>query len=304
LPALTQTLVPRFSAPISPQPFFSGFTWQYLTAGLGTTTLVLALFGLILGLALRRSFAFTLLLWIALLFVLPNLSALGLPGGYLVNQTAVEISLFLPISVLGGFFISQAVGMVDYIPRKVIRRVCLGGLLLLSVPFLLLGAQKTLTILNPVTVLSRQPDLPALAWMQANLPEGETVLINPFLWGYGIYAGSDGGYWITPLTGHPTLPPPVLYGVSSKEITDKISQLCAQVIEQGQHPAALADLLQQNGIRYVYLGARGGVISPSALLESSDFHLRYQAEGSWVYEVGGANAQNSLTDSSLTRIIP
>ena len=28
-----------------------------------------------------------------------------------------------------------------------------------------------------------------------------TVLINPFTWGYGLYAGNDGGFWISPLAG-------------------------------------------------------------------------------------------------------
>ena len=95
-------------------------------------TLVLAIFGLILGISLRKQFAFTLLLWVILLFVLPNLSALGLPGRSFVNQTAVEISLYLPISVLGGYFLSQAVGIVDHLPPKGWRQVSRGILLTLG----------------------------------------------------------------------------------------------------------------------------------------------------------------------------
>jgi hypothetical protein len=303
-PTLTQTLLPKLSAPVSPQPAFTGFTWQYLTSGMGIYTLVLALFGLILGLSFRKQFAFTLLLWINLLFVLPNLSAIGLPGGSFVNQTAVEISLYLPIAVLGGYFVSQAVGVVDRLPSKGWRQVSQGVLILSALILIFLGAKKTLTILNPVTVLSRQPDIPALAWIETNLPEGETIAINPFLWGYGIYAGSDGGYWISPLTGHPTFPPPVLYGVSSKDLIDQINQVCAQIIAQGKDTSGLADILRQNNFRYVYLGARGGAISPSSLLESPDFLLRYQADGSWVFEVAKPLAVNSLTDSPQTRIIP
>jgi hypothetical protein len=303
-PTLTQTLLPKFSAPVSPQPAFTGFTWQYLTSGMGIYTLVLALFGLILGLSFRKQFAFTLLLWIILLFLLPNLSVFGLPGGSFVNQTAVEISLYLPIAVLGGYCLSQAAGIMVHLPRKGWQPVSRGVLTLLALILIFLGAKKTLTILNPVTVLSRQSDLPALAWIETNLPAGQTIAINPFLWGYGIYAGSDGGYWISPLTGHPTFPPPVLYGVSTKELTDHINQVCAQIIAQGKNPSGLADILRQNNLRYVYLGARGGAISPSSLLESPDFLLLYRANGSWVFEVVKPLAVNSLTDSPLTRIIP
>ena len=137
-----------------------------------------------------------------------------------------------------------------------------GILLLSAVVLILLGANRTLTILNPVTVLSRQPDLPALVWIENNLPQGETIAINPFLWGYGIYAGSDGGYWISPLTGHPTFPPPVLYGAGSNEGIKHINQVSAQIIAQGNNASALAVILRQNKIRYVYLGARGGLFLP------------------------------------------
>jgi hypothetical protein len=284
-PTLTQTLLPKLSTPISSQPLFNGFTWQYLTSGLGIYTLILGIFGLILGLSFRKQFAFILLLWIALLFLLPNLSALGLPGGSFVNQTAVEISLYLPISVLGGYFLSQAVKLTDYFPSKIWRSVSQGILLLSATLLVIFAARQTLTILNPVTVLSRQPDLPALAWIETEIPQGETIAINPFLWGYGVYAGSDGGYWISPLTGHPTFPPPVLYGVSSTEVKDHINQVCAQIIAQGKNASALADILRQNNIQFVYLGARGGAISPTALQASSDFQTLYQVNGSWIFKV-------------------
>jgi hypothetical protein len=284
-PTLTQTLLPKLSAPVSPQPLFNGFTWLYLASGLGIYTLVLAIFGLILGLSFRKQFAFTLLLWVILLFALPNLSALGLPGGSFVNQTAVEISLYLPISVLGSYFLSRAVGITDHFPKKGWRQVSRAGLLLLAVILIFLGAKRTLTILNPVTVLSRQPDLPALSWIENNLPHSETIAINPFLWGYGFYAGSDGGYWISPLTGNPTFPPPVLYGVSSIKEIDHINQVSAQIIAQGDNASALAIILRQNHIRYVYLGARGGAISVSSLKESTDFIPLFQSNGSSLFEL-------------------
>jgi hypothetical protein len=285
LPTLIQTLLPKISVPQVRPPLFSGFTWQYLTAGFGTQTLLLALFGMVLGISLRKRSFFILLLWIALLFLLPNLSALGIPGGSFVNHTAVEISLYLPISALGGYFLSRMIwGMGWLLPFKWQQHAS-RLLILLAVFISFLGAQKILTILNPTTILSRQSDLLAFDWIKENLPEKETIAINPFLWGYGIYAGSDGGYWITPLTGHPTIPPPVLYGVSSSEEVSRINQACAQIIANGKDASKLWETLQENGIRYVYMGGRGGAISPQALEESAQFRLLYQKNGSWLFEV-------------------
>lgn len=284
VPTLTQTLLPKLVLPETRPPLFSSFTWQYLTAGYGRYTVLLAIFGLVLGISLRKKPALTILLWIILLFMLPNLSALGIPGGSFVNHTAVEISLYLPISILGGYIVSQTIlGGVGLLPTRW-QQYARWIFLPFAIAFAFMGARRTLTILNPITVLSRQPDLPALAWIETNIPENETIAINPFLWGYGIYAGSDGGYWITPLTGHVTMPPPVLYAVSAREEVNRINQICAQIIAQGKDASQLWETLRKNDIRYVYLGARGGVISPQALAGSPQFRLLYQKNGSWLFE--------------------
>ena len=166
LPFIQQILLPQLATTGTRQPFFNGFTWQYLTSGLGTVTLILAVFGLVLGVSLRRKFALILLLWISLLFLLPNLSTFGLPGGYLVNHTAVEISLYLPISVLGGFAMSFVIRAIrQFLPAKWWRPIQ-WGFSILAIILILFGAQKIIPILNPVTFLSRQADVAALAWTE------------------------------------------------------------------------------------------------------------------------------------------
>jgi hypothetical protein len=285
LPFIQQILLPRLEITGTRQPFFSGFAWQYLTSGSGIATILLAIFGLVLGISLRKRFAFMLLMWVGFLFLLPNLSALGLPGGNLVNHTAVEISLYLPISLLGGYAVSFLLRMSERILSTQWRVGARWAFSILAVFLLLLGAQKTTILLNPVTFLSRQPDLAAISWIEENLNNEGIIAINPFLWGYGFYAGSDGGFWISPLTAHPTLPPPVLYGASLPEETARINHFCAQVISNAKNAQGLWDLFQQNNVRYVYLGARGGVISPWALKDSDLFQLLYTQDGTWIFEV-------------------
>jgi hypothetical protein len=111
-------------------------------------------------------------------------------------------------------------------------------------------------------------------------------VINPFSWGYGLYAGSDGGYWISPLAGRETLPPPVLYGLENDiQHLKQTNQLIQQVMDQSGQPEQLADLLRQHGLHYVYIGAKGGPLSARLLIESPSFQMLYEGDGTWVFKV-------------------
>jgi hypothetical protein len=122
--------------------------------------------------------------------------------------------------------------------------------------------------------------------MDENLPKNDTVLINPFLWGYNLYAGNDGGYWITPLAGLNTLPPAVLYNFDfSGTNTERITTNTQKAYELASKPEALHQLMFETGIRYIYIGARGGVLSPKALLNSPLFTVRYHQDGAYLFEV-------------------
>jgi hypothetical protein len=111
------------------------------------------------------------------------------------------------------------------------------------------------------------------------------VLINPFYWGYNLYAGNDGGFWISPLTGRRTMPPPVLYGFDEQSAIQQVNSIIRQVIDTGNDPVALRKLMMEQGIHYVYTGVRGGPISTTALLSNPQFRVLYASQGAYVFEV-------------------
>jgi hypothetical protein len=283
---LSTTILPLASSwPDSELGFFRGFAWTFLTTAWGNYSLYLAGLGVIWSLVRKPRLALTLLLWTAMLFILSNSAALGWFPNF-INNTSVEIALFIPISTLGGYFASQVIQQpARWIPAHY-TRLYATGIVAAGFVAAYLAARQLLPILNPVTFLFRQADRPALTWIQEHVPTGETILINPFLWGSGLYAGSDGGYWITPLTGRKTLPPPVLYGLdTSSQRVKAINQLSQQAIDRSQDVQALHALLVEQGIRYIYVGARGGVLSTSALQNSPQYSLLYQSQGTWVFLV-------------------
>lgn len=271
------------SNPPVPQPL--NVDWGLLTPVYGKQIMILAAAGLFIALARLRWFGPVLALWIGLLFMSANQGIIPLPGANFINLTSVEIMFYLPISVLAGYFASFTIrGIGKFIPSwgriPYIALLATGG-----VAAALGGARLMLPILNPVTILSREADRPAIQWIADNVSQDETILINPFLWGYGIYAGQDGGYWITPLAGRKTMPPPILYAYGSADEVKRVDEICKQVLAQANNPQALSGLLKEQHIRYVYLGRRGGVLSAKLLAQSGLFQTLYSHDGVWIFEV-------------------
>jgi hypothetical protein len=216
-----------------------------------------------------------------------NQGSIRIPLAGNVNKTSVEISLFLPIAILAGYALAKIIQRWDWLLPRGLRRPSRAALTLGMGVLALFGAARLLPLVNPGTLMARQADRPAWEWVAAHTAPEATFLTNPFLWGYGIYAGQDGGYWLSPAAGRKTMPPISLYGLGPIGRSKQISQINQTVLNQGKDPQALYDLMQANGIRYVYSGARGGTISPKALSESPLFRVLYSQEGVWVFEAIG-----------------
>jgi hypothetical protein len=253
-----------------------------LFAASGRAVLLLAAAGLLWSLVRARWFGITLALWAGLMLLAANPGNLNLPGSSLINGLAVEIVLFIPLAVLGGYLLSELVGLVTPLLSARGRAIFYAALIVVAIPLAFLGAQRLLPILVPQTNLFRQADRPALEWASANLPEDAEILVNPFLWGYGIYAGQDGGYWLAPLAARRSLPPPALYGLWGD--AERVRRISQEVFARAKDAPGLHALLQAEGIRYIFIGARGGVISPQALRLSPLFRQIYARDGAWIFE--------------------
>jgi hypothetical protein len=283
--ALKSFVIPVAVAPGATR-LFSDFSWSYLNTALGKYALGLAGLGLIWSIVQRRSFGLIMVLWVAILFFLANLGALGLPGANLINNTSVAIALFIPTALLSGYLLGWVVdGWEGWIPARW-KSFYWATIGMTGVALALVSARSLLPILNPGTILSRQADLPAIEWVAENIPADETILINPFLWGYGLYAGSDGGYWISPLAGRKTFPPAALYNYDfNSDNPQRISANTQKIIDLAADPSALHSFLVDQGIGYVFSGVRGGPISPYLLTTSPLFEQVYNEAGVTVFKV-------------------
>ncbi len=277
-PLLRNTLLP-LSGASTDQALFSGFSWRFLTTGLGAPVIALAVMGLVFALLLEKRFIWVLLTWTTSLVLLANPQLLHLPM-VTSNNITMEISLYLPLCLLAGFAAALAIASVEGANGRWLSAALAGVALVTG----LLGAQQLLPILNEGTMLLRQADLPALEWAQQSLPAGSQVAVNSFLWGYGAYAGADGGYWLEPLSGVRTLPPPVA-AYANPAYVQQVTALTGQIAQVGQVPARLAEVLRQAGIAYVFSGQRGGPLSPIALAASPEFKTLYHQDSVWIFYV-------------------
>jgi len=285
-PAFMSSLIlPGLSSSPAPQPL--QVDWGLLTPVYGKQVMILAAAGFLICLLRARWFGPVLALWLGLLFLSANQGIIPLPGASFINLTSVEIMFFLPLTTLAGYFASFVIqGIGEFIPARLWRTLYAGLLAGGGLVVVLAGARLMLPILNPVTILTRQADLPAMRWIADNIAADETILINPFLWGYGnIYAGQDGGYWITPLAGRKTMPPPILYTYGNPTEVKRVNETSQRVIEQANNPQAVSEVMKEQRLRYIYLGRRGGVLSARRLIESGLFQTLYTQDGVWVFEL-------------------
>ncbi len=237
------------------------------------TILVVASLGWLWA-VLRRRWRLALLGgWAAACVAISDPSWLGLPGTWFLHGTSVAISYWLPAGVLIGWLVSDvALGPIGWLrTRPAKRKLALG----LSAALLtgLVGASvgsvwQQIDRVNESTVLVRESDLPAIAWVRQNLPADSLILINTRPWQEGIPMGSDAGWWLPYLTGHRVTYPAVLYTHGEPSYRAPIAALAQEVqTAESLDDPALLRLLAQKGVTHVFVGTRGGPLEPQRLAE-------------------------------------
>ncbi len=261
------------------------FSWRYVSSGFDRYILTLGGIGAVVALAERRYFSAVLLLWLGLLFVITNPALLGLPGEGLINNVAMLITWFMPLAIwcgfLGGELLSSWLAALKGKWRALCRPLTAATLVSLSV----VGARRQITVVNPNGVLALQADQEALAWIQDHTPSHSRFLINAQPWQGPVYVGVDGGYWIAPFTQRSTTTPPALYPLGDSADVLQVERLNQQVEALSANAAGLWELLQEENVDYVYLGALGGPLDPDVLDTDPGFRLIYNGERTRVFKV-------------------
>lgn len=243
----------------------------------GWVWLGLALGGLLLALRHRQSRLLLLPVWLAGLYATANTTALGLPWTPLLNNFAVEIALYIPVSALAAYALDRVAGRW---PDPARQRIAAGLALLAG----LLALAGQLAVRDDRYRLVYPADLQAFAWVRENTPPTARFLVNslPAL-GDLAAAGTDAGWWLPLTTGRSTTLPPLLY-VSERtppgyrDLILWLAHLPPEALGQPEIRARLRAL----GITHAYLGVKGGPLRPDQLLRAGGRPL-YAREGVWIF---------------------
>ena len=264
------------------------FPTSYLTIGWETPLLYITAGLLALALLAsrrrRRHLALPVLLlaWVGLLALSLAGKRIGLPESWLVSLNSGYITLFLPqawLLALSVRLLARALRHSHWIAHG----LAYAGLGLCLAQAAFFGWQQQITLLNETTLLAQPADEAGLSWVRANLPMEATIAHGSWDWLNGVWAGSDGGAWLLPVTGRFSTTPPIDHyynRVLRKQVQEFNRQ--AQAVQDWSDPAAIA-WLQRQDVSYIYVGARGGYFEPLALAQNPQTELLYAHNGVFVF---------------------
>ncbi len=290
----------------SPQTI-SAWTEQYNAIGNLTTYLPPWLWLLIpifigFGLWQRNHGALIISLWWFLLILAANPRWLGLPGEGILQNFTVFIASYIPVSLLGGVFLGQA---VKYIGQKIHynsqQRISLTLTSVLSVllfcGFAWYGVRQRINDLNlNQSALVTRPDLKAFQWIINNTTPDARFLVNSFpAYDDTLIVGADAGWWIPLLTRRQTTLPPINYGSERGPRDDYrlwVNELTKEILHKGITNPDVISILEQRNVSHVYIGQRQGKVNnpssslePNELLASPYYSPIYHQDRVWIFRL-------------------
>lgn len=228
--------------------------------------------GLLVAAIRGNRYATTIIAWAGLWALSANLPP-GMPGCALVTNDLVAIGLFMPAALGWSAGLSELNALVDaragFRHGSGVAWSAALGLIALA----LLGGLGMLSILNPDTLLIRPGDQSAMQWTVDHVPAKARFVVNADRWFARRFQVSDGGAWLPFLAG--------------RVVDYDASLRAAEEVAQGKlDSVGLCWELKEAAITHIYLGQRGGAITPALLRQNpSCFRPIFEAQGVTIAEL-------------------
>lgn len=242
---------------------------------------------------IRRRWVSALLLgWIAILTALVAGRLVNLPGSNMLQNFAIMIALYIPVSLLIGGAIVGSVQLARPRSQPIVRGLATLGLLGLG----LYGARFQTATLDTSHLMVTRPDTLAMDWIAHHTQPDAVFLVEGFtIYNGGSAVGADAGWWI-PVLGRRQNTMPPQYALLNEyasvsgypgRVVDLVSTLQTESVDSPQSLQLLCDM----SVTHVYLGQRQGLVgsgvrqlySPETLSQVSALRLVHEQDRARIY---------------------
>lgn len=247
-------------------------SWRDISRYVPLPLLAAALLALVISIARRQQGVVVSTLWVAGLASLVAARLIRLPGANLMQNFAVLIALYLPVSLAIGWLIGEVVVALNKVGERLLREPRLGqGSAMLGCCALgIVGLLGQMRIVDQRYNLVTRPDTRAMAWIREHTPSDARFLVE----GFRIYngqsiVGADAGWWIPLLANRANTMPPQ-YAILNETpaepgYSERLVELVAHLEDNSPaSPAGLARLCEW-GITHVYIGQGQGEVGAGAV---------------------------------------
>ncbi len=206
----------------------------------------------------------------------------------------LAIVLFLPGSLLlAELVVTSGEGLTAFIGRftesfGTIRVKTIFSMILplvIGASLAVWGIWQTADIVNPVTVLANSSDVKALKWVNENMLPDARFFINATPWQGALLRGTDGGYWIMPITGRFTVVLPVAYAFGDNEEAQKFLDWSKRASEISQCDQAFWSLVKDANLNAAYIRDGVGNLQRESLESCRGVEKIYDREGVSIYKL-------------------
>jgi hypothetical protein len=269
--------------------------WKNIESFLSPFTILMIILATLTSLIFNRRLIITLFLWFLFLVAYITGRLIGLPGANMVQNFAVIIALYIPVSLLLGWLFGFIIESIYHFNDRVGYLSSIGLVILLGI----FGSWNQRNIINEKEfALVTRPDINAMEWIRENTPSDANFLAESFRIYNGTSAvGSDAGWWIPLFTGRKNSIPPqyALFNEFPIEInySQNVVDLVANLESTPPNSKEGFELLCERGFTHIYIGQRQGnvgagasqLFSPEMLAENPAYELVYHQDRVNIYEI-------------------
>jgi hypothetical protein len=270
--------------------------WKEILTYVPFGLIVLFLLGLIWSVIRRNWDILGIGLWTLFLSMLVLFKYLRIPTAYFAQNFSVIISLYIPISIVGGWFLIEIIRKSRILRRK--QPVVLSIIMIFFSILVSWGTIKQSTIADPeFYALVTQQDLRALKFIKNNVPEDSLFLVEAMSIPPGdSIVGNDAGWWLPLLSKRSNLVPPQYAHLNEIPAEPGFNQRIVNLVrtlEEEPIPSTNAiQILCDEGITHAYIGQKEGKVSfgnkplftEAQINESNSFTLLYELDQIRIYQ--------------------